>query len=123
MKLHKKYFLFIRKIILISGLACSLSIPTTHKALAKSATYEFDKAYHNSQDLTGEIYITSNPSQADVVIGGALLGKTPLTIKKMPRDSNLSLLVKKEGFESWSTTVAFGNEHRKEYKNVFLKMK
>ncbi|QQR79863.1 MAG: PEGA domain-containing protein [Deltaproteobacteria bacterium] len=117
---HRKNSL--HKISLMVGLACILTTTLSHDASAKSQTSTFDKAMHNSKDLTGEIVVFSKPSQADVILGGALIGKTPLTIKKMPRDAKMDLVVKKEGFESWRTTVDFGNEHRKEYKDIALKM-
>lgn len=46
--------------------------------------------------------VTSNPSGADVEINGIWVGKTPVTVLTGPAGYSVSVVVKKDGFESWS---------------------
>jgi hypothetical protein len=58
----------------------------------------------DQQDLPAstdiEVVIESNPPGADVLVDGAFIGNTPLTIKLPPRQ--LSLAIELAGFKPWS---------------------
>lgn len=50
------------------------------------------------------VYVSSNPSGADVYIGGKYQGRTPLTLSLMP-NTGYMLVIKKDGYEQWARSV------------------
>lgn len=88
---------------------------------ATSLTHEYDQAMHNSKDRTGELTILSNPNRADVLMNGVKIDKTPLTLKRVPRDQPLKITIQKEGYETKTIPVVFGADKKKKLE-VVLKM-
>ncbi|MBI2501167.1 MAG: PEGA domain-containing protein, partial [Deltaproteobacteria bacterium] len=72
------------------------------------------------EDLFGELSLNSTPPQASIYIDGELIGvKTPVTIKKVPRDSKHSVKLVLEGYQPWESVVDLKEQPTKMY-NVTL---
>ncbi len=72
------------------------------------------------EGMFGEIKVETIPPRADVIFDGNRIGaRTPVTIRKVPRNRSHSLRVEMNGFRPWSTSVDMSREKNKRY-NVRL---
>jgi hypothetical protein len=73
------------------------------------------------EGLFGEIKVESNPPRADVIFDGKRIGaRTPVTIRKVPRDRSHSLRVEMKGYQPWQTSVDLTGQSSKRY-NITLR--
>ena len=71
----------------------------------------------------GEVRIKSSPPGAIVSFDGQRIGaRTPVTIRKVPRDEKHSVKIDLEGYQSWSKTFDLNTEAEKIYNVVLDKM-
>ena len=54
---------------------------------------------------TQNVTVTSNVRGAEVIINGAIVGRTPLTTR-LKRQSKMHLIVQKDGYESYQASLA-----------------
>ena len=52
----------------------------------------------------GSLAVTSQPNGAQVLLNGALVGKTPTVLENLPAGSRV-LLVQRDGYASWSSSI------------------
>jgi len=64
----------------------------------------------------GEIFVNSYPSRATVILDGDKLNaRTPLTIRRVPRDKPHTIQLQKDGFQNWERTVNLEDKDRIKY--------
>lgn len=64
----------------------------------------------------GEIFISSYPPRATVYLDGEKINaRTPLTIRKVPRDKTHTIRLQKDGFGDWEREVSLEDKDRKKY--------
>ncbi len=67
-------------------------------------------------DPYGEISVRSTPPRATVIFDGESIGaRTPVTIRRVPRDRAHSLKVELDGYRSWSSSVSLKDSDSKKY--------
>ena len=67
-------------------------------------------------DLYGEVAVSSIPPRAWVYFDGEKIGaRTPVTIRRVPRDRSHSIRVELEGFRPWETTMNLREKDSKRY--------
>lgn len=67
-------------------------------------------------DAFGEIFINSHPPRATVYLDGdKISARTPLTIRKVPRDKPHTIRLQKEGFGDWEREISLDDKDRKKY--------
>ena len=72
------------------------------------------------EGMFGEIKVESNPPRADVIFDGKRIGaRTPVTIRKVPRNRTHSLSVQMSGYQPWSASVDLRGQANKRF-NVKL---
>ncbi|MBI1910192.1 MAG: serine/threonine protein kinase [Deltaproteobacteria bacterium] len=70
--------------------------------------------------MYGEVSISSDPPRANVIFDGEQIGpKTPVTIKKVPRDRPHSVRLQLGGYRGWESTFDLKDDPGKKY-NVTL---
>jgi len=65
--------------------------------------------------MFGEIYVNSNPPRATVVFDGSITSKTPVTIRKVPRDQKHTIRIKLDGYRDWETSVSLSDQESKKF--------
>jgi serine/threonine protein kinase len=63
----------------------------------------------------GEVSIRSTPPRATVYFDGEQIARTPVTIRRVPRDKSHTLRIKLDGFRDWETTVSLRDSETKKY--------
>jgi hypothetical protein len=67
-------------------------------------------------DAFGEIYISSYPPRATVYVDGdKVSARTPLTIKRVPRDKPHTIRLHLEGYGEWEREITLDEKDRKKY--------
>jgi len=75
------------------------------------------------QDLYGELSLSSTPPRADIYFDGDLIApKTPVTIRKVPRDRSHTVRLILEGYQTWEASFEMKDSPSKIY-NVTLEKK
>lgn len=69
--------------------------------------------------LFGQLDINSSPPRAEVYLDGKRLGKTPLVVKKVKRDTEHTLRLVLEGYQPWSHSFQLQDREKKAF-NVEL---
>jgi hypothetical protein len=72
--------------------------------------------------LTGNIFLTSDPTGADVFLGGTYKGKTPLSIKRVKAWVPHEITVKYPGYEIWCSRL-FTDPNQTTQMHVMLEKK
>ncbi len=76
----------------------------------------------NLGGLYGEVSIASTPPRGTIVFDGEQIGaRTPVTIRRVPRDKPHTLKIQLDGFRSWETTVNLQDQEKKKYDVVLEK--
>jgi hypothetical protein len=65
--------------------------------------------------MFGEIYVNSSPPRATVIFDGTITSKTPVTIRKVPRDQKHTIRIKLDGYRDWETTVSLSDKESKRF--------
>lgn len=98
--------------------AGSASVIVSKEGLMKYSTRVTVKAGQTSSlgtvqlgDLFGEVTISSTPAAAHVTFDGQTTPKTPVTIRKVRRDSSHSVTVSLPGYKTWSKSFKMGKEN------------
>ncbi|HEX5037362.1 MAG TPA: serine/threonine-protein kinase [bacterium] len=65
--------------------------------------------------MFGEISISSVPPRATVIFDGGTVTKTPVTIRKVPRDQKHSIKIRLEGYRDWETSVSLSDKPNKKF--------
>ncbi len=64
----------------------------------------------------GEIFINSHPPRATVFFDNEKISaRTPLTIRKVPRDQPHTIRLQKEGYGDWEREISLEDKDRKKY--------
>jgi serine/threonine protein kinase len=64
----------------------------------------------------GEVSIRSMPPRAEVIFDGEAIGaRTPVTIRRVPRDRAHTLQLKLDGYRTWETSVNLSGDTTKKY--------
>ena len=64
----------------------------------------------------GEVSVRSTPPRATVIFDGDAIGaRTPVTIRRVPRDKSHSLTIRLDGYREWSGNVDLSNQENKKY--------
>jgi hypothetical protein len=67
-------------------------------------------------DAFGEIYISSYPPRASVYVNGDKVNaRTPLTIKRVPRDKPHTIRLQLEGYGEWEREITLEEKDKKKY--------
>jgi hypothetical protein len=67
-------------------------------------------------DAFGEIFINSYPPRATVYLDNEKISaRTPLTIRKVPRDKAHTIRLQKEGYGDWEREITLDDKIRKKY--------
>jgi hypothetical protein len=67
-------------------------------------------------DAYGEIFINSYPPRATVYVDGDKMGaRTPLTIKRVPRDKPHTIRLELQGYGDWEREVILEEKDKKKY--------
>jgi len=65
--------------------------------------------------MFGEISINSVPPRATVIFDGGTVTKTPVTIRKVPRDQKHSIKIRLDGYRDWETSVSLSDQANKKF--------
>ncbi len=66
--------------------------------------------------MYGEVSINSNPPRASVYFDGERIGaRTPVTIRRVPRDKTHNIKVELDGFRPWQSSVNLQDQESKKY--------
>jgi serine/threonine protein kinase len=65
--------------------------------------------------MFGEISVNSMPPRATVIFDGDTVTKTPVTIRKVPRDKSHTIRIKLDGYRDWETTVSLSDKDSKKF--------
>jgi hypothetical protein len=65
--------------------------------------------------MFGEIYVNSSPPRATVIFDGTITSKTPVTIRKVPRDQKHTIRIKLDGYRDWETSVSLSDKDSKRF--------
>ncbi len=66
--------------------------------------------------MYGEISINSMPARANVIFDGESIGaRTPVTIRRVPRDKTHSLRIRLDGYREWETSVNLSEQDSKKF--------
>ncbi len=65
--------------------------------------------------MFGEIYVNSSPPRATVVFDGTITSKTPVTIRKVPRDQKHTIKIRLDGYRDWETSVSLSDKESKRF--------
>ncbi|HSA59528.1 MAG TPA: serine/threonine-protein kinase [bacterium] len=65
--------------------------------------------------MFGEIYVNSSPPRATVIFDGSITSKTPVTIRKVPRDQKHTIRIKLDGYREWETSVSLSDKDSKRF--------
>jgi PEGA domain-containing protein len=64
----------------------------------------------------GEIFINSYPPRATVFLDGDKINaRTPVTIRRVPRDKPHTVQLQKDGYQSWERTITLDDKERKKF--------
>ncbi len=64
----------------------------------------------------GELTLVSSPPRASIIFDGEKIGaRTPVTIRKVPRDKTHTVRVELDGYQPWSATVNMSDQETKKY--------
>ncbi len=68
------------------------------------------------EDLYGEVSVSSMPGRGTVYFDGEpISARTPVTIRRVPRDKSHHLLIQLDGYKPWETTVNLKDKDSKRY--------
>ena len=74
------------------------------------------------EDLYGEIFINSNPPRAKIFFDGDPISpKTPVTIRKVPRDRPHRIRLQLNGYKPWETSFTLKESGNKKFDAVLQK--
>ena len=97
---------------LISGLAVGLESTLLPCLVVVAATLLSFKL----GGLYGEISINSRPPRATVIFDGDQIGaRTPVTIRRVPRDKLHSVRIQLDGYRQWESTVNMSDNDEKKF--------
>ena len=65
--------------------------------------------------MYGEIAVNSMPPRATVIFDGDTVTKTPVTIRKVPRDKTHTIRIKLDGYRDWETSVSLSDKDSKKF--------
>lgn len=65
--------------------------------------------------MFGEISVSSMPPRATVIFDGSITSKTPVTIRKVPRDQKHTIRIKLDGYRDWETSVSLSDKDTKKF--------
>ena len=65
--------------------------------------------------MFGEISVSSMPPRATVIFDGSITSKTPVTIRKVPRDQKHTIKIRLDGYRDWETSVSLGDKATKKF--------
>jgi hypothetical protein len=70
----------------------------------------------NWEGQFGEIVLNSSPARAAVYFDGEKISaRTPVTIRRVPRDKSHTVKIEMDGYRTWQTTVNLDDTDTKRY--------